>query len=299
VSARGSDDFPRKAPHPPVDAHKGDLGRVLAIAGSAEMPGAAVLVARAAQRAGAGWVAVGVLEPPLDVVLPTTAPEAIQVNLATDTLLSAGDRLSMEFKERRYDAVAFGPGLGAQSRTRELLARLLEHDLPPLVLDADGLNALFGKPETLRDARGPVVITPHPGEAARLLGRAVPRDPEGRRKAARELARKSYAICVLKGHGTVVSDGQRDWVCAAGSPAMATAGSGDVLTGVLLAYLATSGRDWCADLDFDLFEATCSAVERHARAGEWAARRFGVRGTVASDLIEGVARFDAGELESA
>lgn len=290
MSVDPADGFPRSAPPPPIDAHKGDLGRVLAIAGSAQMPGAAVLVARAAQRAGAGWVAVGVQEPPLDSVLPVAAPEAVQVNLATDTVLTAGDRLAMEFDARAYDAVAFGPGLGAESSTRELLRRLLEHDLPPLVLDADGLNVLFGRPETLRDARGPVVITPHPGEAARLLGRSIPRDPEGRQRAARELARATYAVCVLKGHGTVVSDGQRDWTCPAGTPAMATAGSGDVLTGVLLAYLASSGRDWCADLGFDLFEATCSAVLRHARAGEWAAERYGVRGTVASDLIEGVAR---------
>lgn len=290
MSSAPDDGFPREAPAPPIDAHKGRAGRVLAIAGSATMPGAAVLVARGALRAGAGWVGVGVLDPPLDVVLPIAAPEAVQVPLSVDTLLSASDRLGTDLRSRSYDAIALGPGMGADTRTRELLLFLLAEVDVPLVIDADGLNVLFGKPELLRDARGPVVVTPHPGEAARLLGRPIPAEPEGRRKAAHEIARSTYATCVLKGASTVVSDGQRVWTCPHGSPAMATAGAGDVLTGVVLAYLAASAQDWCADLEFDLFEATCSAVQRHALAGEWAEREYGVRGAIASDLVTGVAR---------
>src|SRR6185436_9571554 len=136
-------------------------------------------------------------------------------------------------------AALLGPGLGDDARTRALLSLTLATLEVPLVLDADGRNALDGEPERLRGARMPLVLTPHPGEAARLLGREVPRDAAGRASAARELAERSGAIVCLKGRGTVVCEPRGGtWVNPTGNAGLATAGAGDVLSGVLVAYLA-------------------------------------------------------------
>jgi hydroxyethylthiazole kinase-like uncharacterized protein yjeF len=250
------------------DAHKGDAGRVLCIAGSRTMPGAAILVARAAQRAGAGLVSIGCLDRELMQLVPVAAPEAVLLDLgASFEGLSEGDP----------HALLLGPGIGDDERARDVVGRFLEA-CPgiPRVLDADALNALRGEPQALADAAGPVVITPHPGEAGRLLGRPVPADSEGRSAAARELQRSSGAVVVLKGAGTVVCDGERSYVNDTGNPGMATAGSGDVLAGILVAYLVR----------LEPFQAACAAVRVHGLAGDLAAERLGEAGLVASDLID-------------
>ena len=173
-------------------------------------------------------------------------------------------------------ALLIGPGIGDDERARDIVGRFLEA-CPgvPRVLDADALNALRGEPEVLASAAGPVVITPHPGEAGRLLGRPVPSDSDGRAAAARELQRRSGAVVVLKGAATVVYDGERSYVNDTGNPGLATAGSGDVLAGILVAYLARLAP----------FEAACAAVRIHGLAGDLAAERLGEAALVASDLI--------------
>jgi NAD(P)H-hydrate epimerase len=253
-----------------VDAHKGDAGRVLSCCGSRTMPGAAVLAARAAQRAGAGLVVACCLDPELLAILPVGAPEAVLVDGAGSLAESV-----------RADARLAGPGLGATERTRELVSKLLRDASSPLALDADALNVLDGEPERLADTGAPLVLTPHPGEAARLLGRDVPRDAEGRLAAARELAERAGVIVCLKGHATVVTDGARDYVNDTGNPGMATAGSGDVLAGMLAAYLATCD---------DAFTAAAHAVRLHGLAGDLAAAERGERAVIASDLIEHLGR---------
>ncbi len=268
---------PAGPPELPLYAHKGTAGRLLALCGSAMMPGAAVLVARAAQRAGAGLVKVASEAGPLQVALAVAAPECIA------EVLEEG-----QHPGPFGHAALAGPGLGAGRDVRLLVERLLESAAGPVLLDADALNAFAGEPEALRRMSGELVITPHPLEAERLLGRPVGLQETERIAAAQELAEKVGGVCVLKGQGTVLAGygpaGQGDVeISRRGTPAMATAGSGDVLAGILGAYLAS----WhAAGAGTFAFEAASAAVWVHARAGELSEDRFGVRGTVASDLID-------------
>ncbi|MBI1382106.1 MAG: NAD(P)H-hydrate dehydratase [Planctomycetaceae bacterium] len=279
---------PAMPPRLAEDGHKGDAGRLLLVAGSRWMPGAALLAARAAQRGGAGLVAVASLDGVLDTLLPLTAPEAVLVPLpAAEARAAAGDgpkrTLVAELVHTQSRARAIGPGLGLEPRARGLVEAALSLG-GPAVLDADGLNAYQGRPEQLRVLDGPLVLTPHPGEAARLLGRPVPRDGEGRVAAALELARLTGAVVVLKGAGTVVAEARvgesRRLVNGSGNPGMATAGSGDVLAGLLGAYLCRLGPG------FDAFDAAAAAVWVHGRAGDLAAARLGQRALCASDLLD-------------
>jgi NAD(P)H-hydrate epimerase len=260
------------------DAHKGDAGRVLSVCGSRTMPGAAILVARAAQRAGAGLVTAACLDVELMQIIPAAAPEAILLEL---TRVSD---LPFALASGGFHALVAGPGLGRSERTSALVGVLLASDsLAPLVLDADALNVLEGDAERMRQRRAPLVITPHPGEAARLLGREVPSDDAGRERFARELAKTSGAIVCLKGHHTVVTDGTHVFVNDTGNSGMATAGAGDVLTGILGAYLAlcaTGNHPEWTPLD-----AACAAVRAHGLAGDLAAAHLGKRALIASDLI--------------
>ncbi len=266
---------------PPLaaDAHKGDAGRVLCIAGSAAYPGAAQLCAGAAVRGGAGLVTVAVLESLVVPVVAAQVPEAVYLDLTTCLELLVG-RLPEELSGHRHDVRVAGPGLGQGAPVRALVEGLVRAPFEgPLILDADALNVLAGELGSMAAHRGPVLLTPHPGEAARLLGRVVPADPYGRKEAASELAERAGAICILKGRGTVVSDGARTWTCDGGNPGMATAGSGDVLTG-LLGALCCAVKD-----DYMPFEAARAAVEVHALAGDLAAAELGQRGLAARDLV--------------
>lgn len=266
---------------PPLepDAHKGSAGRVLAIAGSRLMPGAAVLVARAAQRAGAGLVRMACLDAELLQVIPAAAPEAVLLELT-----EGGTREAIE----RCDAHALlcGPGLGEVERTRAVVRHLLAAGSGiPRVLDADALNVLAGEPEALLASAGPIVVTPHPGEAERLLARRVPREDDGRRAFAEELARRAGAVVCLKGRHTVVTDGERTFVNDSGNPGLATAGAGDVLAGILAAYLA---REVASGALLDVQATAAAAVHVHGLAGDLAARAHGRRALIASDVVDAI-----------
>lgn len=252
---------------------------MLCICGSDDMPGAAVLVARAAQRAGAGLVTIASPARALAYALPVAAPEALLAPWTTAPALRAA------LATRADHARLAGPGLGANKVTERAVRVLLgSGGEAPLALDADALNVLAGDWRALQRARMPLVLTPHPGEAARLLGRTFGSDDRARVAAAREISLRSGAICCLKGRATVVAAGERVYVNATGNPGMATAGSGDVLAGIVVAYLAACRSG--VDPSWTPWDAVCTAVHVHGLAGDLARARFGSRGLIASDLIQ-------------
>ncbi|MCP3918352.1 MAG: NAD(P)H-hydrate dehydratase [bacterium] len=272
-------------PTPPPElaptAHKGEAGRLLCLCGNPTMPGAAALVTRAAQRAGAGLVTLAVFSREVVAAVAPSSPETVFLDLSRTKDLFAS-RLPREIVGHPHAARVVGPGLGKSGQTRELVRCLVTSVFEgPLVLDADALNVLAGALEAASECRGPLILTPHPGEAARLAEEPVPADDDGRLACARGIAERSRSICVLKGRHTVVTDGERDYVNTTGNPGMATAGSGDVLAGILGAYLTLARPD----SDWTPFDAVCAAVHVHGLAGDIAAERNGVRGAIASDQI--------------
>jgi len=211
-------------------------------------------------------------------LVASSAPEAVFVR-----------GLTSSFEASDHHAALVGPGLGLDGVARRIVETALADARAPLVLDADALTLLAREPElaarrTEPFVALPLVLTPHPGEAARLLGHAVPESAAGRVEAAREIARRHRAVVCLKGRGTVVTDGERAFVNDTGNPGMATAGAGDVLAGIVVAYLAQTVS--LASASWTAFDAATRAVWVHGRAGDLAANERGARGLVASDLVD-------------
>jgi ADP-dependent NAD(P)H-hydrate dehydratase / NAD(P)H-hydrate epimerase len=265
--------FPRRR----RDAHKGDFGHVLVVAGSVGKAGAAVLAAGGALRSGCGLVTVATPGPCLAVVAAARAEAMTEPLPAT-----AGGGLDetalgrlLELAATR-DAVVIGPGLGQDEATRALVRAFVRACPVPLVVDADGLNALAGDLGALR-REPPTILTPHPGEMARLTGRRTGEVQRERPEAAVGLARETGAIVVLKGERTLVAEPSgRAAIAAVGNPGLATGGTGDVLAGVVGSLLARHGA---------LLSAT-AAVVVHGRAGDIAARVRGEEGLTAGDVVD-------------
>jgi len=256
-------------------AHKGSFGHVLLVAGGEGKVGAAVLAARAAVVAGAGLTTVAV---PAELVeaLAAGCPEAMTIPLAGG-VARAGALEALVAAAHERTVVAIGPGLGRSAGIEELVRGLSAAVERPVVLDADGLNAFAGRIDDLAGRRAPTVLTPHPGEMARLLGTDTAAVQADRLAAAREAARRAGAVVVLKGRGTIVAapDGEA-WINATGNPGMASGGSGDVLTGILAARLAQG--------DEASFAAALS-VHLHGLAGDIALARTGGPAVAASELL--------------
>ena len=251
------------------DIHKGNCGRVLILAGSKGMAGAAVLCARAAFRAGAGLVRVSIPEE-LFPILQIGVPEATCITR---------ERLFEDLTQ--YSAIAIGPGLGDDEQNGILIKKILEMTEKPVVLDADGLNFMQNDLDTMKNSSAKLIITPHPGEAARLLGCNTAEINRDRLESARALASVTGAVTVLKGAGSVVATPEgKTYINTTGNPGMATGGSGDVLTGVIAA-LAGQGLDTEA--------ATMAGVFLHGMAGDLAAGQMGEYGLIASDITSMVA----------
>ncbi len=277
-------DARRAWPPRPRSAHKGTFGHVLVVAGSTGKTGAAVLAALGALRSGAGLVTVATPEPCLPIVA-ASRPELMTEPLASGpegAVARGGLERALELASAR-DAVVLGPGLGQAPHTRAFVREFVRRCPVPLIVDADGLNALGASgaegaaSELLRRAPA-TVLTPHPGEMARLVGGSA-RDVQARRlDAARALAAHSGAVVALKGQRTVIArpDGMAA-VNPTGNPGMATGGTGDVLAGITGALLARGCDAWTA---------ATAATYLHGLAGDRASARMGEEALLASDLVD-------------
>lgn len=260
--------------------HKYNRGKGLILAGSKKMPGAGNLAATAAIGAGAGLVVYGMPETAAPLAVPGMAPEIMAVSLPdADGSFAANAFDAIENDLEKYGVIALGPGITKSEQASAFARSVVRRSPLPVVLDADGLSAFAGHVEELPEHNAPLVITPHHGEMSRLLERSaeeIGADPIG---AAREAAERFDCIAVLKGAPTVVAlPSGEAWINAAGNPGMATAGSGDVLTGVIAGLIAGREPD-------DLAPGVLTAVWLHSRAGDYAAREKGLHTLRAPDMI--------------
>jgi ADP-dependent NAD(P)H-hydrate dehydratase len=272
-----------RLPNRPKEAHKGLFGTVLAFAGGRGSAGAAALLGASSLRSGAGLVRVVCPED----VQPTVAsfePCYMTYPVPDDSeglaLLEPSKKVLERFLPQA-SVLAMGPGLGQSSDLRELVAWVVESVELPTVLDADALNNLAGQTGILATLERPVILTPHPGEFARLTGRSIAEIQDDRETHALALAGSARnLIVVLKGSGTIVTDGRRLYTNTTGNPGMATGGSGDVLTGVIAALIAQ---------EMDPFDAACLGVYAHGLAGDIARDQNGEVGLIAGDIVDSLA----------
>ena len=265
------------------ESHKGDYGRVLLLCDSEGLTGAARLAAKGALRTGSGLVYLGVPEKiyPIiaagagsEIVFPLPCDEEGRLCMASLPAITA--------RLENMDAVLLGPGLGRSEELTRLVQAVLLRCRAPLVLDADGINAVAGHIDVLDSRSAPTVLTPHAGEFARLTGGSLPvRDPVA---AARGFARAHRCTLVLKGRGTVTAAPEgKVWLCGTGNPGMAKGGSGDVLAGMIAALL---GQKHLNGPGVSVPETAALAVWLHGKAGDRCAEQYGEYAMLPSDLIE-------------
>lgn len=263
-------DIPKRRPY----SNKGSYGKVLLIAGSKGMSGAACLAARAAYRTGCGLVRVFTPESNRQVI-QTYLPEAIVTVWEGDSFPEQELMAALAWS----DVAGIGPGVGTGEIQREILTHVLTQYDKPLVIDADGLNLLAKETEILKKVRSPVILTPHVGEMERLIGMNKEEFLKDIVNTVCEFAKEYKVICALKDARTVVSDGASIYVNTSGNSGMATGGSGDVLTGIVLGLLSQG---------MSPFEAASVGVYLHGLAGDEARRKSSAYGMLAGDIAQEV-----------
>lgn len=254
-----------KLPERPENANKGTFGKVLVVAGSENFPGAAYLACAASYRVGAGLVTLAT-EKVVKVIVSRKLPEV--------TFLSSEEVIG---KISEYDVLLIGPGLGQSNKVANFMKQLLKNNLPPTVIDGDGLNILSKIEKWWERINGEVVLTPHPGEMARLTELTIDEIQSNREETALMFAKIWKQTLVLKGANTViVSPAGEAKISPFVNPALATAGTGDVLAGVISGLIAQ---------DSNPFDASCTGVYLHGLSGEYVKEIDGDAGVIASDLL--------------
>ncbi len=258
-------------------AHKGDFGKLLLLCGCQGYTGAASLAAMGALRTGAGLVYLGVPEciyaiEAVKLLEPIIFPLPDQDGMLADAAIN---KISMMLD--RMDAVLIGPGIGRSAGTEHVLIWLVQHFDGPIVIDADGIYLLREHIDILRGRTCPVILTPHEGEFSQLMGQAC----SNRIEAAVEAARKLCSIVVLKGHKTVITDGDTVYINTTGNPGMAVGGSGDVLAGIITALLGQGQQP---------LQAAAAGVWIHGAAGDICAQQIGTYGMLPSDMLSVIPR---------
>jgi len=272
-------DIRKLLPNRRPDTHKGDYGHVFVIAGSAGMTGAAALASTGALLSGSGLVTLGIpkslnpiMEAKLTEVMTKPLPET------DDQTLSEGAFSKIIKFAEKVNCVAIGPGLSRNSSTEKLVKELVVSLDKPMVLDADGINALEGNARILSSAKAPIVVTPHPGEMARLVSLSREAIVKAKEKVAKNFASKYNVVCVLKGHRTVVAGPKgKTYVNLTGNPGMASGGAGDVLIGMIASFIGQGIKP---------FDAARLGVFLHGLAGDLAAKEKGEASLIASDILE-------------
>lgn len=254
------------------NTQKGDYGKLLLLCGSRGYTGAAALAAMGALRSGAGLVYLGVPEciyriEAVKLLEPVVFPLADK-----DGMLSSEAIEDIATRITRIDAVLIGPGLGFSDGTQEVVSWVLSNFSGPIVLDADGINVMHAHKDVLRGRTSPTILTPHEGEFLRIGGNL----DHGRVEGAVELSRELEVIVALKGHNTVITDGEKTYVNTTGNPGMAVGGSGDVLAGVITGLLGQG---------INPLEAAACGVWLHGAAGDLCARELGQYGMLPGDML--------------
>jgi len=260
-----------------INGSKNDFGHILILAGSSRYSGAAVLCAEGAMRSGAGLVTLGIPEKLNSALIRIKPREVMTLPLSQVSGGSLSIQAYSRIKEfsKKIDVLALGPGLTQAGSTQALVRKIAGNIDKPMVIDADGINALAGHLQYLKEK---MVLTPHPGEMARLLGISAAKVQQDRKTIAVNFARQHKVVLVLKGHNTLVCGNKGDfYLNRTGNPGMATAGSGDVLTGMIAAFLAQG---------LDSFKAAKYAVYLHGLAGDLAAKEKTQISLIASDIID-------------
>ena len=274
-------------PQRPAASHKGTYGRVCIVAGSTGMTGAAALASEAALRAGAGLVTLAVpkhLNPILEGLLPEVMTLPMPETEA-GSLAASGTSTILEFAERTKSVLAIGPGLSQNPETTTLVHQLVRENQEQglglrMVIDADGLNALAQTKELLSFLNGEAVLTPHPGEMARLTNTSIPTLEADRISTAQQFANEHSVTLVFKGAPTVTGTPNGDvWINSTGNPGMATGGMGDLLTGIIAGLMAQG---------ISSEKAAPLGVYLHGLAGDIAAEKLGMHGLIASDVLKAV-----------
>ncbi|HYA85566.1 MAG TPA: NAD(P)H-hydrate dehydratase [Nitrospirota bacterium] len=262
-----------------LDAHKGDFGHLLVVAGSPGKAGAAAMTAKSALRTGSGLVSVGTPNGLVPIIQQQVFESmCIPSAESIDGTIGLGAETELLKVAAKMSACAIGPGLSTHYETVTMVRSFLQQITIPVVIDADGLNALIGYLDVLRKTRGPVIMTPHPGEMARLLNITISDVQKDRIGIATSFAAKHKVTLVLKGAGTVVAnpDGLV-YINTTGNPGIATGGTGDALTGMIGGLLAQG---------YSSLQSACLGVYLHGLAGDLAAKEKGESGMITGDLIE-------------
>lgn len=259
--------------------HKGDYGHILILAGSARFSGAALLCAQAALRSGAGLVTLGIPKS-INLALIKVKPREVMTLALAETKDGTLSRLAftkISLMLKQIDVLIIGPGLGNSKSTYALIRKVINKCDHPMVIDADALNALSKNLKVLRNHKSEIVLTPHEKEFSRLFGLNISKVRKNRKLIAQNYAKYYNTVIILKGHNSVVAGGRgKLYINKTGNPGMATAGSGDVLSGIVGAFLAQG---------LDAFSAAKYAAYIHGLAGDIAAKDKTQMGLIASDII--------------
>ncbi|HDD64883.1 MAG TPA: NAD(P)H-hydrate dehydratase [Firmicutes bacterium] len=261
------------------ESHKGDYGHLLILGGSPGLTGAVCLSAISALRSGCGLVTVGIPES-LNPIIEVKLTEAMSLPLPeteSHTFSLKGFEKVINFIEEKADGVVIGPGISLENETSKFVKEIVKNVEKPILIDADGLKIISSELKILKNKKIKPVLTPHPGEMRALTGKDINYIQKNREKCAEEFAKEYGVVMVLKGHHTVVSDGEKIYINLTGNPGMATAGSGDVLSGIIGSLLVQK---------MEPFDAAKTGVYIHGLAGDFALKEKGEISLIASDIIE-------------